>query len=57
MLAEMQARQVACGACHTLVLFSGKVYVLGSGLDLQARVSNLKARDVTMKRMRHAVHV
>ena len=34
--------QVACGACHTLVLLDKKLWVLGSGLDLQSRVSNLK---------------
>jgi hypothetical protein len=32
---------VACGATHTLVLRNNKLWVLGSGLDLKPRASNL----------------
>ena len=37
-----QQQQVACGACHTLALVNSVLWVFGSGLDLQPRVSNLK---------------
>ncbi len=33
--------QVSCGATHTLVLRNNKLWVLGSGLDLKPRASNL----------------
>ena len=42
-------QQVACGMCHTLVLMDGVVWLLGSGLDLQPRASNLKVTKKVIK--------
>ena len=33
--------QVACGQCHTLVMVGGRLWVLGSGLDLKDRLEDV----------------